>query len=165
MWIKKYKCPCCNYYTLLGVAFEICHVCFWENSGIINPDVDDGVNGMSLNEARKNYREIGAVSKECLNCVTMPEEYERKEENENDIEVEVQWPSKEMLLERLHLVLNGEIGRTAISLWAEDVLAMDIRPNNEKIRKVLCQMVDLDDFEEDEIVDYSDVYDIISMLL
>ena len=32
---KKYRCPCCGYYTFDEPnSFEICDVCFWQDDGI-----------------------------------------------------------------------------------------------------------------------------------
>lgn len=66
--MQKYKlvtlelgpCPCCGENTIYGVGrFDICNNCHWEDDGIQrdNPDYDGGANEMSLNEARKAYRE------------------------------------------------------------------------------------------------------------
>lgn len=61
----KYKCPCCGLYTFnepIGDTYDICAVCFWEDDGwqLENPDEAGGANKVSLNEARKNYKEFGA---------------------------------------------------------------------------------------------------------
>ena len=70
---KKYKCPCCGYYTLEDEPghFDICPVCFWEDDNIqsFDPDYYGGANTMSLNEARKTYKKIGAKSKKALDLV------------------------------------------------------------------------------------------------
>jgi hypothetical protein len=78
---KKYPCPCCGYLTLtdkLG-TFGICPVCYWEDDNLQydNPDYDGGANGISLNEARKNYKNIGAISGEYLELVRQPYESEK----------------------------------------------------------------------------------------
>lgn len=91
---KKYKCPCCGYYTLEDEPghFDICPVCYWEDDNIQadDPDYWGGANYMSLNDARKNYKEFGAISKEFLDLVRPPTEEERlgicstsNDENEN----------------------------------------------------------------------------------
>lgn len=73
----KYKCQCCGYYTLHEVptgTFEICEVCYWEDDILQsnNPSVRAGVNPVSLNEARENYLNFGASSKDVLPYVREP---------------------------------------------------------------------------------------------
>ena len=51
--MKREKCPICGYYTFkdgLGLTFDICHVCFWEDDVIDydDPDADTGDNCVSL---------------------------------------------------------------------------------------------------------------------
>lgn len=60
-----YPCPCCSFLTLdMRGCFEICPVCFWEDDGQDDDDADrvrGGPNGrLSLTEARKNFRALGA---------------------------------------------------------------------------------------------------------
>ena len=58
--MKKYKCPVCGKYEFKQEDnFSICHCCMWENDGLQNhnPDYAGGANKMSLNEARKAYKE------------------------------------------------------------------------------------------------------------
>ena len=68
---KKYKCPCCENYTLDNEpgTFDICNICYWEDDNVqrINPNYDGGANDISLNQARKNYKRIGVISEEYLN--------------------------------------------------------------------------------------------------
>lgn len=57
---KKYKCPCCWYYTFDEKAngnYDICEVCFWEDDPIQleNADYVGGANKVSLSEARRNF--------------------------------------------------------------------------------------------------------------
>ncbi|PKK87033.1 MAG: hydrolase [Candidatus Wallbacteria bacterium HGW-Wallbacteria-1] len=64
-----FKCPCCDFFTLpeqSGNTFFTCPVCFWEDDGVQqnDPNYTGGANGVSLNDARCNYREFGACSKE-----------------------------------------------------------------------------------------------------
>ena len=65
---KKHKCPCCGYYTLDDGPgrFDICPVCRWEDDNLQGDDPTrcGGDNGISLNEARENYKKFGA-SEEC----------------------------------------------------------------------------------------------------
>lgn len=65
----KYQCPCCGYYTLKDKpdnTFQICPVCFWEDDGVQlnDPDYEGGANDMSLNEARRNFKEFGVIDLE-----------------------------------------------------------------------------------------------------
>ena len=64
--MKRVKCHICGYYTFeegLGLTFDICHVCFWEDDifDYDGPDADTGANCVSLQEARENYLKIGAI--------------------------------------------------------------------------------------------------------
>ncbi len=75
---KKYgQCPCCEYYSIgFGEEglWDICPVCFWENGG------DGGPNHMTLEEAKKNFKQFGAIDKKCLDFID-PEsknKYKRK---------------------------------------------------------------------------------------
>jgi hypothetical protein len=59
-----FACPCCDHFTLKERGlYEICPVCFWEDSG---PDLDrmdesSGNNsGLTLRQARENFRRLGA---------------------------------------------------------------------------------------------------------
>ncbi len=60
-----YRCPCCRSLTLRGRGgFEMCPVCWWEDDGQDEHDLDTmrgGPNGtLTLREARENYRRFGA---------------------------------------------------------------------------------------------------------
>ncbi len=78
---KNYQCPCCMYYTLDDAPghFDICPVCFWEDDNIQreNADYEGGANDISLNQARENYKKIGAMSKDSLNSVRPPHDNEK----------------------------------------------------------------------------------------
>lgn len=79
---KKYRCPCCGYYTLEDDPghFDICPVCFWEDDGIQsdNPDYGGGANVISLNQARENYKKFGACDIVSLDAVRPPTDEEKK---------------------------------------------------------------------------------------
>lgn len=82
----KYKCPCCGYYTFVKKppgTYAICPVCYWEDDRVqyLNPEYAGGANTISLIQARKNYLEIGACSKEHLDFVRMPVEDELRGQN------------------------------------------------------------------------------------
>lgn len=73
----KYRCPCCGYYTLATRSkgnYDICPVCFWEDDPVqlARPDYAGGANGVSLNQARANYRQFGAVAASALGYVRKP---------------------------------------------------------------------------------------------
>lgn len=57
--MKKYKCPVCEKHEFGEDDFDVCPYCMWENDGFQNhnPDYAGGANKMSLNEARKAYKE------------------------------------------------------------------------------------------------------------
>ena len=79
--LPKYKCPCCGYYTLsekAGGSFEICPVCFWEDDRVQlqNPDLAGGANGVSLNEAREQFRKCGASREDLKPYVRAPKKRE-----------------------------------------------------------------------------------------
>jgi hypothetical protein len=63
---RGYPCPCCEYLTLseqsLG-SYEICPVCGWEDDIVQfeNPDMKGGANLVSLNQAKSNFKKIGAI--------------------------------------------------------------------------------------------------------
>lgn len=74
---KTYRCPCCGYKTLYGRAGdEFCNVCFWEDDGQDEDDVDDvrgGPNGvLSLGQARVNFLEFGACDRKFISNVRQP---------------------------------------------------------------------------------------------
>ncbi|MCH1429136.1 MAG: hypothetical protein L7U87_00085 [Chlamydiales bacterium] len=73
----NFSCPCCGYLTLSDEApgsYEICEVCGWEDDILQYQEIDykGGANTMSLREARENYKEFGAKSKEALKHVRAP---------------------------------------------------------------------------------------------
>ena len=78
---EKYRCPCCGYKTLDEPppnTFDICDVCFWEDSGLQfdDPDYRGGANKVSLNEARANFLKFGAVSEIFIGRTRKPTEDE-----------------------------------------------------------------------------------------
>ena len=72
-----HPCPCCKYLTLSERAnstFEICPVCFWEDDNVQNadPNYSGGANSISLNEAKRAYRQFGAIKAEYTKFVRKP---------------------------------------------------------------------------------------------
>ena len=69
MSAPRYACPCCGFLTLRDEppgTFAICPVCFWEDDDAQFNDQTyaGGANRVSLSEARKNFSEYGAVTRE-----------------------------------------------------------------------------------------------------
>ncbi|MBR1695355.1 MAG: hypothetical protein IJ709_08145 [Selenomonas sp.] len=57
---ESVKCPVCGKYRFEEYGdFDVCEVCHWENDPLQydTPTLAGGANIMSLNEARKAYRE------------------------------------------------------------------------------------------------------------
>lgn len=68
---KKYKCPCCGYYTFdekPNGNYDICPVCFWEDDPIQleEPEYEGGANRVSLIQARKNFHMFGACEEDMI---------------------------------------------------------------------------------------------------
>lgn len=73
----KFACPCCGYLTLDEEppgTFEICPVCGWEDDEAQFRDSTyvGGANGVSLDQAKKNYVAIGAIDEGSLGAVRKP---------------------------------------------------------------------------------------------
>lgn len=73
-----YKCPCCGNYTFrdppdISIAY-ICPVCCWENDVFITADDEpsDENGGITLVDAKKNYKAYGASRKKLLRMVRSP---------------------------------------------------------------------------------------------
>ena len=77
----NYKCPCCGFYTFaepLNGTYDICPVCFWEDSfyPFDQPDTVCSCNHVSLTQARKNFAEFGACMENLKTCTRPPREVE-----------------------------------------------------------------------------------------
>lgn len=86
--MKKYKCPCCGFYTLEsdagdGPLGEICDVCFWEYDPVAHnkPDKLLGANHITLNEAKKNFQMYGVSEPKFKNKIRKPYKEELPENN------------------------------------------------------------------------------------
>ncbi|RRD52123.1 CPCC family cysteine-rich protein, partial [Campylobacter rectus] len=74
------RCPCCGYLTMKyinandGFCIDICKVCFWQFDNISNsdPDRSRGPNSVSLNQAKENYKKMGAMEERFLHFVRPP---------------------------------------------------------------------------------------------
>ena len=77
---KKYKCPCCGYYTFEKKerAYDICPVCFWEDDPFQfeNPMMERGANHESLAAARINYKHYSACEPDMRKYVRGPKKDE-----------------------------------------------------------------------------------------
>ena len=74
---KSYRCPCCTYKTLYGRGgFEACAVCYWEDDGQDEDELDvvrGGPNGeLSLRMAKANFARFGAVELRFIGFVRKP---------------------------------------------------------------------------------------------
>jgi rubredoxin len=62
MWSQRHPCPVCGYLTIPEPGrYDICPICFWEDDPdqVSEPDLEDGPNHRSLNEARANVARFG----------------------------------------------------------------------------------------------------------
>lgn len=76
------NCPCCGCLTIddcCEVVTDICEVCFWQydEAAQENPDKIIGPNKVSLNIAKKNYKQLGAVEERFITLVRTPYDDER----------------------------------------------------------------------------------------
>jgi hypothetical protein len=74
---SRFACPCCGCLTLPNRppgTFALCPVCWWEDDSVqfADPDWRGGANDPSLDEARENYRRIGASDPDFLHRVGPP---------------------------------------------------------------------------------------------
>lgn len=79
---ERFACPCCGCLTLTCAArgsFELCPVCFWEDDFVqyADPTYEGGANRVSLQQARENYRTLGASERCFLSEVRPPNAGER----------------------------------------------------------------------------------------
>ena len=73
----RFPCPCCGYLTFYETpsgTFKICPVCFWEddNTQNENSNYEGGANGISLNQAKKNFAILGAIQEKFVGEVRKP---------------------------------------------------------------------------------------------
>ena len=71
--IPKYACPCCGARSFIfnekSIYQEVCPVCLWKNDPFQkdNPTFPEGINNISLEEAKRNYQTIGVCKAEYVN--------------------------------------------------------------------------------------------------
>jgi hypothetical protein len=61
--LATHQCPACDYFSLASRGqYDICPVCFWEDSGqdLSQLDAHSGPNHLTLREARANFLRFGA---------------------------------------------------------------------------------------------------------
>ena len=66
---KLLPCVCCGYKTLMGIGWEICNVCYWEDDGFTELYKTSSANHMSLFEAKENFLKFGVKLEERLKYV------------------------------------------------------------------------------------------------
>ena len=72
---KWIACLCCGFLTIdERGGYEICPVCGWEDDPVQARDASyrGGANDCSLNEAKVNYTEFGAASRQMVKQVRPP---------------------------------------------------------------------------------------------
>ncbi|MBQ8425307.1 MAG: formate/nitrite transporter family protein [Clostridia bacterium] len=78
---KKYKCPCCGFYTFehKNHEYEICPVCYWEDDPVQlkDPTFKGGANHVSLEKARENYKKFEACEHSMKKFVRKPRKNEQ----------------------------------------------------------------------------------------
>ena len=83
-----YQCPCCDYFSLSRRGeYDICRVCFWEDSGqdLDRLDEHSGPNHMTLREARDNFSEFGACDRKMLKNVVPVEKRAKYRYRQRDV--------------------------------------------------------------------------------
>lgn len=85
---SRETCPCCDYVTLPERGrYIICPVCYWEDEGIdINKlhKQSGANNGLTLHQARANFRKFGAFEERRVKSVCSAaerEQFERRPRN------------------------------------------------------------------------------------
>lgn len=73
----RFACPCCDYYTLPEPppgTYRICPVCYWEDGGVQHAwrDYRGGANGVSLQDARRNFAAWGYAKERSKQSVRPP---------------------------------------------------------------------------------------------
>lgn len=74
--VAAHQCPCCDYFSLPRRGqYNICPVCFWEDSGqdLDRIDMHSGPNRMTLREARATFIAMGTCDRHSIRDA-LPEE-------------------------------------------------------------------------------------------
>lgn len=75
----RLPCPCCESLTIEEPGgYDICLVCWWEDDELDReePDGISGPNGLSLNQARRNYARFGACDDRSRDAARPPRPWE-----------------------------------------------------------------------------------------
>lgn len=75
----RYPCPCCGHQTYIlpaGGSWQLCPVCFWEDS--LGDPPHSGSNEVSLLEAQENFLNFGAAERKYRSAVRSPLQEEAK---------------------------------------------------------------------------------------
>jgi hypothetical protein len=86
--VGNWPCPCCGFITIPneGNALAyICPICLWEIDLFIQreDEASDQNHGLTLNEAKKNYRQFGAILPKLKKYCREPKKYEHPKSQEN----------------------------------------------------------------------------------
>ena len=73
---KRYRCMCCENFTLRNRDWDTCPVCGWDNYIGEYDEPDPEILRSSLEEAKANYREFGAVNRQALRTIRKPYDFE-----------------------------------------------------------------------------------------
>ncbi|MBW4647460.1 MAG: hypothetical protein KME06_01985 [Kastovskya adunca ATA6-11-RM4] len=88
--VQAYPCLCCGYKTLTKEppgSYEICPICFWEDSLADWSWQHASSNGIGLIQAQRNFLAFGACDRQWLDSVRCPTEEEERNPNWQTIEV------------------------------------------------------------------------------
>ena len=81
IYLNEY-CPCCGYNTFDPndrLNYNICRICYWEDDPIAfeDPDFEGGANnGISLIQARINFKKFGATEKRLVHYTQQPDKHD-----------------------------------------------------------------------------------------
>jgi hypothetical protein len=80
---ELFPCPCCGFrvFTFPPGYHQVCPICSWEDNlaQLRFPLMPGGANRESLQVAQQNYREYGAVDRQCVDRVREPDEADRRD--------------------------------------------------------------------------------------
>lgn len=87
---RRYACPCCGYNTYKEPVQKshgfICPVCFWENDRFAKSqeDISEANHGLTLMQAKENYRQFGACAEGMISYVRLPMDAEKQTEEHTE---------------------------------------------------------------------------------
>ncbi len=76
--MKKFICPVCGCRTLKGRGEnEICQVCYWQDDGLYDEDIENGCNnGLTIIQAKQNFVRCGAFDEQFVRSTRKPQSSE-----------------------------------------------------------------------------------------